>query len=160
MQCNIQLPNITKDFPLLRNRPTWSARVRRRWSRACTISSLSSCRSRRPIRSGPRRTPWRSLLFTALLASDALIQGDGEALSLAQSEFDEALSLALSEFEPRVVGILTSVCCARRQLTFCDMDIVWQSQRMLLRKGSQRRAQVVAAAQRCSGLCSLNPPDP
>ena len=105
MQCNIQLPNITKDFPLLRNRPTWSARVRRRWSRACTISSLSSCRSRRPIRSGPRRTPWRSLLFTALLASDALIQGDGEALSLA-----------LSEFEPRVVGILTSVCCARRQL--------------------------------------------
>ena len=117
MQCNIQLPNITKDFPLLRNRPTWSARVRRRWSRACTISSLSSCRSRRPIRSGPRRTPWRSLLFTALLASDALIQGDGEALSLA-----------LSEFEPRVVGILTSVCCARRQLTFCDMDIVWQSQ--------------------------------
>ena len=128
MQCNIQLPNITKDFPLLRNRPTWSARVRRRWSRACTISSLSSCRSCRPIRSGPRRTPWRSLLFTALLASDALIQGDGEALSLAQSEFDEALSLALSEFEPRVVGILTSVCCARRQLTFCDMDIVWQSQ--------------------------------
>ena len=117
MQCNIQLPNITKDFPLLRNRPTWSARVRRRWSRACTISSLSSCRSRRPIRSGPRRTPWRSLLLTALLASDALIQGDGEALSLA-----------LSEFEPRVVGILTSVCCARRQLTFCDMDIVWQSQ--------------------------------
>ena len=117
MQCNIQVPNITKDFPLLRNRPTWSARVRRRWSRACTISSLSSCRSRRPIRSGPRRTPWRSLLFTALLASDALIQGDGEALSLA-----------LSEFEPRVVGILTSVCCARRQLTFCDMDIVWQSQ--------------------------------
>ena len=117
MQCNIQLPNITKDFPLLRNRPTWSARVRRRWSRACTISSLSSCRSRRPIRSGPRRTPWHSLLFTALLASDALIQGDGEALSLA-----------LSEFEPRVVGILTSVCCARRQLTFCDMDIVWQSQ--------------------------------
>ena len=117
MQCNIQLPNITKDFPLLRNRPTWSARVRRRWSRACTISSLSSCRSRRPIRSGPRRTPWRSLLFTALLASDALIQGDGEALSLA-----------LSEFEPRVVGILTSVCCARRQLTFCDMGIVWQSQ--------------------------------
>ena len=117
MQCNIQLPNITKDFPLLRNRPTWSARVRRRWSRACTISSLSSCRSRRPIRSGPRRTPWRSLLFTALLASDALIQGDGEALSLA-----------LPEFEPRVVGILTSVCCARRQLTFCDMDIVWQSQ--------------------------------
>ena len=97
--------------------PTWSARVRRRWSRACTISSLSSCRSRRPIRSGPRRTPWRSLLFTALLASDALIQGDGEALSLA-----------LSEFEPRVVGILTSVCCARRQLTFCDMGIVWQSQ--------------------------------
>ena len=149
MQCNIQVPNITKDFPLLRNRPTWSARVRRRWSRACTISSLSSCRSRRPIRSGPRRTPWRSPLFTALLASDALIQGDGEALSLA-----------LSEFEPRVVGILTSVCCARRQLTFCDMDIVWQSQRMLLRKGSQRRAQVVAAAQRCSGLCSLNPPDP
>ena len=68
-------------------------------------------------RSGPRRTPWRSLLFTALLASDALIQGDGEALSLA-----------LSEFEPRVVGILTSVCCARRQLTFCDMGIVWQSQ--------------------------------
>ena len=64
-----------------------------------------------------RRTPWRSLLFTALLASDALIQGDGEALSLA-----------LSEFEPRVVGILTSVCCARRQLTFCDMGIVWQSQ--------------------------------
>ena len=60
-----------------------------------------------------RRTPWRSLLFTALLASDALIQGDGEALS---------------EFEPRVVGILTSVCCARRQLTFCDMGIVWQSQ--------------------------------
>lgn len=117
MQCNIQVPNITKDFPLLRNRPTWSARVRRRWSRACTISSLSSCRSRRPIRSGPRRTPWRSLLFTALLASDALIQGDGEALSLA-----------LSEFEPRVVGILTSVCCARRQLTFCDMGIVWQSQ--------------------------------
>ena len=117
MQCNIQRPNITKDFPLLRNRPTWSARVRRRWSRACTISSLSSCRSRRPIRSGPRRTPWRSLLFTALLASDALIQGDGEALSLA-----------LSEFEPRVVGILTSVCCARRQLTFCDMGIVWQSQ--------------------------------
>ena len=50
------------------------------------------------------------LLFTALLASDALIQGDGEALSLA-----------LSEFEPRVAGILTSVCCARRQLTFCDM---------------------------------------
>ena len=46
------------------------------------------------------------------MASDALIQGDGEALSLA-----------LSEFEPRVVGILTSVCCARRQLTFCDMDI-------------------------------------
>ena len=117
MRCNIQVPNITKDFPLLRNRPTWSARVRRRWSRACTISSLSSCRSRRPIRSGPRRTPWRSLLFTALLASDALIQGDGEALSLA-----------LSEFEPRVVGILTSVCCARRQLTFCDMGIVWQSQ--------------------------------
>ena len=117
MQCNIQRPHITKDFPLLRNRPTWSARVRRRWSRACTISSLSSCRSRRPIRSGPRRTPWRSLLFTALLASDALIQGDGEALSLA-----------LSEFEPRVVGILTSVCCARRQLTFCDMGIVWQSQ--------------------------------
>ena len=33
-----------------------------------------------------RRTPWRSLLFTALLASDALIQGDGEALSLALSE--------------------------------------------------------------------------
>ena len=117
MQCNIQLLKITKDFPLLRNRPTWSARVRRRWSRACTISSLSSCRSCRPIRSGPRRTPWRSLLFTALLASDALIQGDGEALSLA-----------LSEFEPRVVGILTSVCCARRQLTFCDMGIVWQSQ--------------------------------
>ena len=117
MQCNIQLPNITTDFPLLRNRPTWSARVRRRWSRACTILSLSSCRSRRPIRSGPRRTPWRSLLFAALLASDALIQGDGEALSLA-----------LSEFEPRVVGILTSVCCARRQLTFCDMGIVWQSQ--------------------------------
>ena len=117
MQCNIQRPNITKDFPLLWNRPTWSARVRRRWSRACTILSLSSCRSRRPIRSGPRRTPWRSLLFTALLASDALIQGDGEALSLA-----------LSEFEPRVVGILTRVCCARRQLTFCDMDIVWQSQ--------------------------------
>ena len=150
MQCNIQLPNITKDFPLLRNRPTWSARVRRRWSRACTISSLSSCRSRRPIRSGPRRTPWRSLLFTALLASDALIQGDGEALSLA-----------LSEFEPRVVGILTSVCCARRQLTFCDMgSSVGKVSRMLLRKGSQRRAQVVAAAQRCSGLCSLNPPDP
>ena len=48
MQCNIQLPNITKDFPLLRNRPTWSARVRRRWSRACTISSLSSCRSAAP----------------------------------------------------------------------------------------------------------------
>ena len=155
MQCNIQLPNITKDFPLLRNRPTWSARVRRRWSRACTISSLSSWRSRRPIsrpiRSGPRRTPWRSLLFTALLASDALIQGDGEALSLA-----------LSEFEPRVVGILTSVCCARRQLTFCDMGIaVWgKVSRMPFRKGSQRRAQVVAAAQRCSGLCSLNPPDP
>ena len=106
-----------QSIPLLWNRPTWSARVRRRWSRACTISSLSSCRSRRPIRSGPRRTPWRSLLFTALLASDALIQGDGEALSLA-----------LSEFEPRVVGILTSACCARRQLTFCDMGIVWQSQ--------------------------------
>ena len=35
MQCNIQLTNITRDFPLLRNRPTWSARVRRRWSRAC-----------------------------------------------------------------------------------------------------------------------------